>query len=107
MSDDGLLTVIPDTEGQIGQYLAMAQATASMTIETSTAAPTVEAFLKGSLDTSTVGGDLGTIDPKALVLGAGRGARHRGRRSPADGRRRLVHHRLGQRPSSRPRPGTS
>jgi sn-glycerol 3-phosphate transport system substrate-binding protein len=72
MSDDGLLTVIPDTEGQIGQYLAMAQATASMTIETSTAAPTVEAFLKGSLDTSSVsGGDLGTIDPKALVIGAG------------------------------------
>jgi len=71
MSDDGLLTVIPDTEGQIGQYLAMANASASMTIETSTAAPTVEAFLKGSLDTSSVGDGLTPIDPGALILGAG------------------------------------
>jgi len=53
-----------------GQYAAMATAHASMTIETSTAATTVEAFLKGTLDTGTVGGDLGTIDPSALVLGA-------------------------------------
>jgi len=71
MSSDGLLDVIPDTPGQIGQYAAMATAHASMTIETSTAATTVEAFLKGTLDTGTVGGDLGTIDPSALVLGAG------------------------------------
>jgi len=71
MSADGLLDVIPDTPNQVGQYGAMATGHASMTIETSTAAPTVQAFLKGNLDTSTVGGDLGTIDPNSLILGAG------------------------------------
>jgi sn-glycerol 3-phosphate transport system substrate-binding protein len=70
MAQDGLLDVIPDTPGQIGQYLALATAKSSMTIETSTAATTVEAFLKGSLDTTSVSGDLGTIDPSALVIGA-------------------------------------
>ncbi|MGZ4704114.1 MAG: extracellular solute-binding protein [Acidimicrobiales bacterium] len=71
MSADGLLDVIPDTPGQVGQYASMATAHASMTIETSTAATTVEAFLKGNLDPNSVGGDLGTIDPNALVIGAG------------------------------------
>ena len=72
MKRDGLLQVIPDTPGQINQYLAMAQATASMTIETSTAATSVESFLKGNLDTSSVagGGALTSVDPNALDLGA-------------------------------------
>jgi sn-glycerol 3-phosphate transport system substrate-binding protein len=66
MADDGLLDVIPDTPGQIGQYTALATAKSSMTIETSTAATTIESFLKGDLDTSTVGGDLDNVDPSAL-----------------------------------------
>lgn len=72
MNRDGLLQVIPDTPGQINQYLAMAQGTASMTIETSTAATSVEAFLGGTLDTSSVAGGNGLsgVDPNALDLGA-------------------------------------
>ena len=72
MQRDGLLQVIPDTPGQIGQYLAMAQGTASMTIETSTAATSVEAFLGGTLDPSTLqgGANVGAVDPTALDLGA-------------------------------------
>jgi sn-glycerol 3-phosphate transport system substrate-binding protein len=72
MKNDGLLQVIPDTPGQINQYLAMAQATASMTIETSTAATSVESFLKGNLDPGSVagGGALTSVDPNALDLGA-------------------------------------
>jgi len=71
MNRDGLLTVIPDTPGQIDQYLAIGQGKASMTIETSTAATSVEAFLGGKLDPSTVGGStLATVDPNALDLGA-------------------------------------
>ena len=38
MEADGLLTVLADVPGEIGQYLALAQQTASMTIETSTPA---------------------------------------------------------------------
>jgi len=71
MKKDGLLNVIADTPGQIDQYLAMAQGKASMTIETSTAATSVEAFLGGKLDPASVGaGSLDPVDPKALDLGA-------------------------------------
>ncbi len=71
MQKDGLLNVIPDTPGQIDQYLAMAQGKASMTIETSTAATSVEAFLGGKLDPGSVGaGHLDPVDPNALDLGA-------------------------------------
>jgi sn-glycerol 3-phosphate transport system substrate-binding protein len=74
MDDDGLLTVVPDTPGQIDQYLGMAQQTASMTIETSTAATTIEKFLGG--DTSVAEqapGGTGTteVDLGALDIGAG------------------------------------
>jgi len=71
MKKDGLLNVIADTPGQIDQYLAMAQGKASMTIETSTAATSVEAFLGGKLDPASVGaGSLDPVDPSALDLGA-------------------------------------
>jgi sn-glycerol 3-phosphate transport system substrate-binding protein len=74
MEQAGLLTVVPDTPGQIDQYLGMAQQTASMTIETSTASTTIEAFLAG--DTSVAeqapdGADAGSIDLAALDIGAG------------------------------------
>ena len=71
MKADGLLNVIPDTPGQIDQYLAMAQGKSSMTIETSTAATSVEAFLGGKLDPNSVGaGTIDPVDPNALDLGA-------------------------------------
>jgi sn-glycerol 3-phosphate transport system substrate-binding protein len=72
MKNDGLLQVIPDTPGQINHYLAMAQQTASMTIETSTAATSIEAFLGGNLNPDTVQGgiDAGNVDVNALDIGA-------------------------------------
>ena len=60
MQNDGLLTVVPDVPGQIDQYLGLAQQKASMTIETSTAATTIEKFLSG--DTS-VAQQSGNADP--------------------------------------------
>lgn len=65
MQRDGLLEVIPDTPGQVGQYLAMAQQTGSMTIETSTAATSIEAFLGGNTD---VVGDVTDVDPSQVDL---------------------------------------
>jgi sn-glycerol 3-phosphate transport system substrate-binding protein len=74
MSDDGLLTALPYRPGQIDQYLAMSEQRASMTIETSTAATSISAFLAG--DTSVVedsGEDVdpSTVDTSALDIGAG------------------------------------
>ena len=69
MYDDGLLNVIPDTPGQVDHYLAMAQGTASMTIETSTAATSIEAFLGGDLDAEDLGDDV-EVDPEDIDLDA-------------------------------------
>ncbi len=73
MVDDGLLEAVADTPGQINHYLALAQGNGSMTIETSTAATSVEAFLAG--DTSVAedsGADAGAVDLSALDIGAAR-----------------------------------
>lgn len=71
MSADGLLEVLPNTSGQINHYLGMANQTSSITIETSTAATSVEAFLGGNLDTSAVPGvDSSAVDLNALDFGA-------------------------------------
>ncbi|MCX7620431.1 MAG: extracellular solute-binding protein [Acidimicrobiales bacterium] len=73
MIDAGLLDALPQTSGQIGHYLAMANQKSSMTIETSTAATSVEAFLKGDLRTGEIGGreiDASGIDLSALDIGA-------------------------------------
>ncbi len=73
MIDAGLLDALPQTSGQIGHYLAMASQRSSMTIETSTAATSVEAFLKGDLRTGEVGGqsiDASGVDLSALDIGA-------------------------------------
>jgi sn-glycerol 3-phosphate transport system substrate-binding protein len=70
MNADGLLQVIADTPGQVNHYLAMAQQNASMTIETSTAATSVEAFLGGTLNPDSVGATVAPVDPNALDLGA-------------------------------------
>ena len=77
MSDDGLLEVVPPVENQFNHYLAMASQEASMTIETSTAATSVEAFLGGDLDVGAVAEDAGAdvddtdVDLEALDIGAG------------------------------------
>jgi sn-glycerol 3-phosphate transport system substrate-binding protein len=73
MIDDGLLDALPQTSGQIGHYLAMANQKSSMTIETSTAATSVEAFLKGDLRSGEVGGqkiDASGVDLSSLDIGA-------------------------------------
>ena len=67
MVDDGLLNPLPDTEGQIDQYTAMASQRSSMAIETTTAATSIEAFLKGQLDTSQLSED-GRINVEGLDL---------------------------------------
>jgi sn-glycerol 3-phosphate transport system substrate-binding protein len=73
MYKDGLLDPVPDTAGNINDYLAMAQKQASMIIESSTAATSVESFLKGNLDPSTLqgGANVGNVDPASLDIGAG------------------------------------
>ncbi len=50
MNDDGLMLPVTDTPGQIDQYLALANQQASFGVEASSAATSVEAFLKGQLD---------------------------------------------------------
>lgn len=68
MNNAGLLQPIPATEGQINQYLAMANQTASMMVESSSAATSIEAFLGGEkLD----GVDTGSVDTGGLDIGAG------------------------------------
>lgn len=73
MIDDGLLEVVPLVDGQVAHYLAMANQSASMTIETSTAATSIEAFLGGELDAGDVAGapSDAEIDAGALDIGAG------------------------------------
>ena len=70
MYKDGLLDAIPATEGQVGEYLAMAAQKSSMTLETSTAATSVKAFLGGDKSVAG-GGDTSGIDVASLDIGAG------------------------------------
>lgn len=74
MQDDGLLEVVPLIDGQVAHYLAMASQSSSMTIETSTAATSIEAFLGGDLDVDDVTGapgDVPDVDVQGLDIGAG------------------------------------
>jgi sn-glycerol 3-phosphate transport system substrate-binding protein len=52
MRSAGLLLPVPRAEGKIDHYLAMAEQNASMLIESSSAATSIEAFLGGNLDVS-------------------------------------------------------
>ncbi|HEX4905994.1 MAG TPA: extracellular solute-binding protein, partial [Acidimicrobiales bacterium] len=65
MADEGLLEGHSATDGQINQYLAVAQQNSSMLIETSTAATTIKAVLGGGGDVDTGGADLSVISPAA------------------------------------------
>lgn len=70
MIDDGLLEPIPNTPGGINQYLALAEQNGSMSIATSAAATTIEAFLAG--DTSVADDvDAGDVDLSRLAFDAG------------------------------------
>jgi len=68
MKQDGLMQPIPATEGQINQYLAMANQQASMLVDSSSAATSVESFLKGE-GTGIAGVDQAQSDNK-LDIGA-------------------------------------
>lgn len=70
MTDDGLLDPVPATPGQINQYLALARRSSSILIDTSSAATSIEAFLGGTLDPSTLGAGE-TPDASGLDLGVG------------------------------------
>ncbi len=73
MVADGLLTPVQATPGTVDHYLAMASQNASITVETTTAATSVVAFLGG--DTSVVGesdrAEAAGTDPSGLDIGAG------------------------------------
>jgi sn-glycerol 3-phosphate transport system substrate-binding protein len=71
MLSEGLAQPIADTPGNIDQYLALAQQNSSMTIETSTAATTIKAFLQGDdsgVETGGTSGDLSLLRPSAGPL---------------------------------------
>lgn len=70
MQSDGLVNPVPQVDGQIDQYLALAEQNASMLLDSSSAATSVEAFLGG--DTSVAeGSDLSAQNVSGLDLGAG------------------------------------
>jgi sn-glycerol 3-phosphate transport system substrate-binding protein len=70
MNDAGLLNAIPYNPGTIDHYLAVANQSGSMLIETSTAATSIKAFLGG--DTDVVEGSADAqVDTSALDVGAG------------------------------------
>jgi sn-glycerol 3-phosphate transport system substrate-binding protein len=71
MQDAGLLRAVPHTPGQLDQYLAMANRQASMVVESSSAATSIEAFLGGNLDTSQLGdGSLQNQNVSGVDVGA-------------------------------------
>lgn len=71
MLDDGLMVAVPATPGQIDQYLAIGSQSASMLIDSSSAATSIEAFLGGELDPDEIGLDDSDIDPSVLAIDAG------------------------------------
>jgi sn-glycerol 3-phosphate transport system substrate-binding protein len=69
MNDDGLLLSVTG-DGKVDHYFAMAQGDASMLIETSTAATTVDAVLAGQLDADDLGVEnVENINPEGLDIG--------------------------------------
>jgi ABC-type glycerol-3-phosphate transport system substrate-binding protein len=68
MEAAGLLLPVPVTDGARGHYLAMATQKASITLETSTVATTVQDVIAGG--TPVVTGDGGSIDTSGLDIGA-------------------------------------
>jgi sn-glycerol 3-phosphate transport system substrate-binding protein len=71
MRDDGLIEPFSATDGQINQYLAVANLKSSMALETSTAATTIKAFRSGDLDPEDLGVDGAAIDATKVLPLAG------------------------------------
>jgi sn-glycerol 3-phosphate transport system substrate-binding protein len=74
MQADGLMTPAPDVDGQIDHLLAVANERASFTIENSVAATSIEAFLRGELDTSQLTDDQRVLADDDLDLSLDIGA---------------------------------
>jgi sn-glycerol 3-phosphate transport system substrate-binding protein len=70
MLDDGLMLGVPATPGQIDQYLALATESASMLIDTSSAATSIEAFLGGEV-LDDVDLDGAEVEVEGLDISAG------------------------------------
>ncbi len=70
MKKDGLLTAVQATDGTFDDYLAMASQKASITIETSTAATTIESFLGGDTSVAQGVGTGANVDTSGLDIGA-------------------------------------
>jgi sn-glycerol 3-phosphate transport system substrate-binding protein len=70
MRSDGLMLPVPRAEGKIDHFLAMAEQNASMLIESSSAATSVEAFLVGNLDTSSLGNGDDVSNVSGVDIGA-------------------------------------
>jgi sn-glycerol 3-phosphate transport system substrate-binding protein len=73
MRSDGLMQPVPATAGQVDQYIAMATQSASMLVDTSSAATSIEAFLAGDLDAGDLPGenDAPDVDLSQLDLAVG------------------------------------
>ena len=70
MKRDGLLTATQATDGNLDHYLALAAQKGSISMETSTAATTIESFLGGDTSVAAGIGDTSTVDTSALDIGA-------------------------------------
>ncbi len=71
MTEQGLLTGISATAGQINQYLAVAQQTSSMVIETSTAATAIKAVLGGTTYEDAPAVAIEDLDPSTIDVRSG------------------------------------
>jgi sn-glycerol 3-phosphate transport system substrate-binding protein len=71
VDDAGLLLPVARTDGGIEQYLALASQNASMVVESTSAATSVEAFLQGDLTSEDLGTDATVEDLSKLDIGAG------------------------------------
>lgn len=69
MQADGLLNGVSGTEGRFEHYFAVGLQQSSMTMETSTAVTTIDAFLEGELDPSQFDIDLEELPPIDLDIG--------------------------------------
>jgi sn-glycerol 3-phosphate transport system substrate-binding protein len=70
MEKDGLLIPTQATDGNFDHYLAMANQKASITMETSTAATTIESFLGGDKSVANGIGSGAGVDTSGLDIGA-------------------------------------
>lgn len=68
MNDDGLMLPVTNTPAQIDHYLALANETASFSVEASSAGTSIEAFLRGDLDAGDLTSD-GRVNVDADLSG--------------------------------------